>query len=46
MLISKASIDSCTCYEEFTLVNDTLREYDDMKEEIKTLKTLTVHQIF
>ena len=46
VLISKALIDSCICYEEFVLVNDALREHDDMKEEIKNLKTSTVHQKF
>ena len=46
VLISKALIDSCTCYEEFILVNDALTEYGDMKEEIKKLKTSTVHQKF
>ena len=44
--ISKALIGSCTCYEDFTLVNDALTEHNDMKEEMKNLKTSTVHQKF
>ena len=32
-------IDSNISHEEFVLVNNVLRENDDMKEEIKNLKT-------
>ena len=39
VLISKALIDSNISYDEFVLVNNVLKEYGDMKEEIKNLKT-------
>ena len=32
-------IDSNISYDEFALLNNMLKEYDDMKEEIKNLKT-------
>ena len=37
--MGKASIDSCISHDIFVSVNNALREYDDMKEEIKNLKT-------
>ena len=46
VLISKIVTDSYISHDEFISVNNALREYDDMKEEIKNLKTLTVHQRF
>ena len=46
VLISKALIDSNISHDEFILINDVLKEYDNMKEEIKNLKTSTVHQRF
>ena len=33
------SIDSSINKEEFVLINNVLKEYDDMKEEIKNIKT-------
>ena len=39
-------MESCISHDEFVLVNDVLREYDDMKEEIKNLKTLALHKKF
>ena len=39
VLISKALIDSNSSHDEFVLINNVLKEYDDMKEEIKNLKT-------
>ena len=39
VLIAKALIDSCICHEEFVSLNNVLKEYDDMKEKIKSLKT-------
>ena len=42
-LISKDLIDSYISHEKFVLVNNVLREYDDMKEEINKLKTSIVH---
>ena len=38
VLISKALIDSNISHGEFVLINNVLKEYDDMKEEIKNLK--------
>ena len=38
-LISNALIDSYISHDNFVLLNDVLREYDDMKEEIKNLET-------
>ena len=32
-------IESNISYDEFALINNMLKEYDDMKEEIKNLKT-------
>ena len=34
-----ALIDWNTSHDEFVLINKVLKEYDDMKEEIKNLKT-------
>ena len=39
VLISKALIDSVISYNEFVLTNNEFKEYNEMKEEIKTLKT-------
>ena len=39
VLISKALIDLNIGHDEFILVNNVLKEYDDMKKEIKNLKT-------
>ena len=46
ILISKALIDSNISHDEFVLINNALKEYDDMKEEIKYLKIYTVHGRF
>ena len=46
VLISKGLIDSCVIHDEFVSVNNVLRVYDNMKESIKSLKDLTVHQRF
>ena len=40
VLISKALIDSCITHDEFVSVNNVLREYNEMKQEIKILKRL------
>ena len=37
ILISKALINSNTSQAEFVLINNVLKEFDDMKEEIKNL---------
>ena len=39
VLISKVLINSNNSHDEFFLINNVLKEYDDMKEEIKNLKT-------
>ena len=46
ILISKALIDSCISHDEFISENDALKEYDDMKKEVKNLKASTVNQRF
>ena len=38
-LISKALIDSAISHDKFVLINNILKEYNEMKEEIKNLKT-------
>ena len=38
VLISKALIDSSISHDKFVLINDVLKEYDNMKEEIRNLK--------
>ena len=39
VLISKTLIDSVISQDEFVLTNNILNEYNEMKEEIKNLKT-------
>ena len=39
VLVSKALIDSNISHDEFVLINNALKEYDQIKEEIKNLKT-------
>ena len=36
--ISKALIESNISHDEFVLINNVFKEYDDMKEEIKNSK--------
>ena len=38
-LICKALIDSNISHDEFVLINNALKEYDNIKQEIKKLKT-------
>ena len=38
-LISKALVDSLVIHDEFVLINNVLKEYAEMKEETKNLKT-------
>ena len=38
VLISNPLIDSVISHDEFVLTNNVLKDYDDMKEEIKNLK--------
>ena len=46
VLISKALNHSYISHDEFVLISNTLKEYDDMKEEMKKLNALTVNQRF
>ena len=39
VLISKALIDLNISHDEFILINNVLKDYNEMKEEIKNLKT-------
>ena len=39
VLISKTSVDSNISHDKFVLIHNVLKEYYDMKEEIKKLKT-------
>ena len=39
VLICKALVDSNIVHDEFVLINKVLKEYNDMKEEIKNLIT-------
>ena len=45
VLISKALIDSHTSHEEFVSVNNVLKEYYEMKEEIKNPETSVEYTI-
>ena len=39
VLISKALMDSVIIHDKFFLINNFLKEYDEMRKEIKNLKT-------
>ena len=39
VLISKALIDSVISHDELILINNVLKEYKEMKEKMKNLKT-------
>ena len=39
VLVSNALIDSIISHDEFVLINNILKEYIEMKQEIKNLKT-------
>ena len=39
VVISKSLIDSLTSHDEFVLIINVRKEYEEMKEEIKNLKT-------
>ena len=41
VLISKALTNSVISHDEFVLINNVLKEYEEIKEEIKNLKTLS-----
>ena len=46
VLIFKALINSHTNHKEFVSVNSVVKEFDDIKEESKILKTSTINQRF
>ena len=46
VLISKTLKDSKNSHGDFLSVNNVLIEYNNMKKDIKTLKTSTVYQRF
>ena len=39
VLTSKALVDSVASHDEYVLINNVIKEYDEMKEEIENLKT-------
>ena len=39
VLISKSLTDSNISHDKFVLINNVLKEHEEMKEEIKNLKT-------
>ena len=45
-LICKALIDSNISHDEFVLINNALKEYDNIKQEIKNLKINQVYRRF
>ena len=45
VLTSESLIDSVICHDEFILINDVIKEYNEIKEEIKNLKTLSFFRI-
>ena len=44
VLISEALIDSVISQDKFVLINNVLKEYDEMKEEVKNLRLNRVYQ--
>ena len=42
VIISKALINSVISHDEFVLINNVLKEYNEMKKEIKKIKDLLV----
>ena len=46
VLISKSLIDSAISHDEFVLIKNVLKEYNEMKGEIKNLRTYVAHQTF
>ena len=45
VLISKVLVDSNIGHDEFVLINNVVKEYGNIKEEIKHLETLSVSKI-
>ena len=46
VLISKTLIESYISHDGFVLINNVLKEYDDMKEEIKNSRNSLVNPGF
>ena len=46
VLVSKVLIDSNISHDEFVLINNGLKGYDEMKEEMKNLKTWLFYRRF
>ena len=46
VLVSKSLIDSFISHDEFVLIDNALKHYDEMKEEMKNLKNSWVYQRF
>ena len=46
VIVSKALINSVISHDELVSINNLLKQYDEMKEKIKNLKTQIVPQIF
>ena len=46
VLISKALLDSTISHNEFVLINNLLKEYKEMKEEIKKIKFIEDFSLF
>ena len=45
ILFSRALMDFYISHEEFVSVNNVVREYNQMKEEIRNLETLVEHTV-
>ena len=45
VLIPKGLTDSNINHDDYVLINNVLKEYQDMKNKIKNLKTETVHKV-
>ena len=46
ILMSKALIDTNITHDELVSINNVSKEYDDIKEEVRNLKNLTVTERF
>ena len=46
VLTSKALMDSVISHNEFVLINNFIKEYNKMKEEIKNLETYKLYRRF
>ena len=46
VLLCKALINSNITHDEFVLINNVLKEYDEMKKEIKNLKSIKKFSLF